>query len=54
MSIRQKVLLKIKSAKLEKIDSPKKVSSYFGENTFGMETMQSIFLNLRLRHLKPG
>jgi len=40
MSIRQKVLLKIKSAKLEKIDSPKKVSSYFGENTFGMETMQ--------------
>lgn len=40
MSIRQKVLFKIKSTELEKIDSPKKVSSYFGENTFSSETMQ--------------
>ncbi len=40
MSIRQKVLFKIKSIELEKIDSPKKVSSYFGENTFSSETMQ--------------
>lgn len=39
MSLRQEVLLKIKSVALDKIDSPKKVSSYFGENTFGMETM---------------
>ncbi len=39
MSIRQEVLFRIKSAKLEKIDSPKKVSSYFGENTFGMKNM---------------
>ncbi|MDD5166940.1 MAG: glutamine synthetase III [Candidatus Omnitrophica bacterium] len=40
MSIRQKVLFKINSAKLEKIDFPKKVSAYFGENTFSMGTMQ--------------
>ncbi len=40
MSIRQEVLFKIKNVVLDKIGSPKKVSSYFGENTFGMETMQ--------------
>jgi glutamine synthetase len=40
MSIRQEVLFKIKSAELDKISSPKKVSSYFGENTFGPETMR--------------
>ena len=40
MSIRQEVLLKIKSTELDKISSPKKVSSYFGENTFGPETMR--------------
>lgn len=40
MSIRQEVLLKIKGVELEKVESPKKVSSYFGENTFSPETMQ--------------
>jgi glutamine synthetase len=40
MSIRQKVLFKIKSVKLDKEESPKKVSTYFGKNTFSMETMQ--------------
>lgn len=40
MSIRQEVLFKIKSAGLDKISSPKKVSSYFGENTFGPQTMR--------------
>jgi glutamine synthetase len=40
MSIRQRVLFKIKGIRLDKISSPKKVSSYFGENTFSMETMQ--------------
>ncbi len=40
MSIRQKVLFKIKSVKLDKVEIPKKVSTYFGENTFSMETMQ--------------
>jgi len=40
MSIRQKVLFKIKSAEFEKLENPKKVSSYFGENTFSIETMQ--------------
>ncbi|MFA5144435.1 MAG: glutamine synthetase III [Candidatus Omnitrophota bacterium] len=40
MSIRQKVLFKIKSVELDKVSAPKKVSSYFGENTFSIETMQ--------------
>jgi glutamine synthetase len=40
MSIRQKVLFKIKSVELEKPESPKKVSTYFGENTFKLSTMQ--------------
>jgi len=40
MSIRQKVLFKIKSVELEKVKAPKKVSSYFGENTFCMENMR--------------
>jgi glutamine synthetase len=40
MSIRQKVLFRIKGVELEKIDCPNKVSSYFGENTFSMETMR--------------
>ncbi len=40
MSIRQKVLFKIKSIELDKISAPKKVSTYFGENTFKLETMQ--------------
>ena len=40
MSIRQKVLFKIKGVELSKADSFKKVSSYFGENTFSMETMR--------------
>jgi Uncharacterized protein related to glutamine synthetase len=40
MAIRQKVLFKIKSVELEKQNAPKKVSSYFGENTFNVETMR--------------
>ena len=40
MSIRQKILFKIKSTDLPKADHPKKVSSYFGENTFGVATMR--------------
>jgi glutamine synthetase len=40
MAIRQKVLFNVKSIDLPKIDAPKKVSSYFGENTFNTETMQ--------------
>jgi len=40
MSIRQKVLFKIKSLELDKLEMPEKVSSYFGENTFSLETMQ--------------
>lgn len=39
MSIRQKVLFKIKSVELDR-EIPKKVSSYFGENTFSPATMQ--------------
>ena len=40
MSIRQKALFRIKAVDLEKIEVPKKVSSYFGENTFGLQAMQ--------------
>ncbi|MBN2831109.1 MAG: glutamine synthetase III [Candidatus Omnitrophica bacterium] len=40
MSIRQEVLFKIKSINLEKISAPKKVSVYFGENTFSLDTMR--------------
>lgn len=39
MGVRQKALFKIKSITLEKNQSPKKVSSYFGENTFSLRTM---------------
>ncbi|MBM3245454.1 MAG: glutamine synthetase type III, partial [Candidatus Omnitrophica bacterium] len=40
MGIRQELLFKIKSVELNKIELPKKVSSYFGHNTFGTDTMQ--------------
>jgi glutamine synthetase len=40
MSIRQKALFSIKGVELDKTKAPKKVSSYFGENTFSLETMQ--------------
>ncbi|MDD5730797.1 MAG: glutamine synthetase III [Candidatus Omnitrophica bacterium] len=40
MGIRQELLVKIKSVDFKKIETPKKVSSYFGENTFNLETMQ--------------
>jgi len=40
VSIRQSVLFKIKSVKLDKVGLSKKVSTYFGENTFSLKTMQ--------------
>ena len=40
MSIRQKILFKIRSIELPKETHPKKVSSYFGENTFSVSTMR--------------
>lgn len=40
MSVRQKALFKVKGVYLDKVGLPKKVSSYFGENTFNMETMR--------------
>ena len=40
MSIRQKILFKIRSVELPKVSRPKKVSSYFGENTFSVSTMR--------------
>jgi glutamine synthetase len=40
MKIRQEILLKINSVDFVKRNAPKKVSSYFGENTFTMSTMQ--------------
>lgn len=40
MAIRQELLFNIKAIDLLKINNPKKVSSYFGENTFHIETMR--------------
>jgi glutamine synthetase len=40
MSIRKEVVLNIKAIDLAKNDSPARVSSYFGENTFGIDTMK--------------
>lgn len=40
MAVRQKALFRIKGPELEKVAVPKKVSSYFGENTFNMESMK--------------
>ena len=40
MALRQDILFKIKSTKFDKVNNPKRVSSYFGENTFSCETMQ--------------
>jgi len=40
MSVRQKALFKIKNIELDKIALPKKVSTYFGENTFSTEAMR--------------
>jgi glutamine synthetase len=40
MSIRQKILFKIRSIELPKVPHPKKVSLYFGENTFSVSTMR--------------
>jgi glutamine synthetase len=40
MAVRQEALFKIKGIDLAKVNLPKKVSSYFGENTFSLETMQ--------------
>jgi len=39
MSIRQETLFRVKGVDLNKVELPKKVSTYFGENTFGMDTM---------------
>ncbi|MDD5116695.1 MAG: hypothetical protein PHW98_06515, partial [Candidatus Omnitrophica bacterium] len=40
MNVRQELLSVIKNIDLEKVENPKKVSTYFGENTFKLETMQ--------------
>ncbi len=40
MKTRQQIIFKIKNVDLDKATVPKKVSSYFGENTFSMSTMQ--------------
>lgn len=40
MSVRQEALNRIKSVDFEVKELPKKVSTYFGENTFNIETMQ--------------
>lgn len=39
MSIRKEILMKINGVEFKKVEMPKKVSSYYGENTFSTETM---------------
>ena len=40
MSIRQEALFKIKSVALNKVATPRKVSGYFGDNTFSLDAMR--------------
>lgn len=40
MGIRKEVVLNIESVEFAKVGQAKKVSSYFGENTFGIDTMK--------------
>ena len=40
MAVRQEALFSIKSSDLAKIEKPKKVSAYFGENTFSLDAMK--------------
>jgi glutamine synthetase len=40
MAVRQEALFKIEAVKLEDVEKPKKISSYFGENTFNLEAMR--------------
>ena len=40
MGVRQEAMFRIQSVDFKKIELPKKTSSYFGENTFSLETMQ--------------
>ena len=46
MSVRQEALFKMNGTVLEKVKLPKKVSSYFGANTFSAEVMQ--------KHISPS
>ena len=41
MSVRQKTLSRIKGIEFKKIETPDKVSSYFGENTFNVTAMKA-------------
>jgi glutamine synthetase len=52
MGIRQDTLFRIKSVSLEKIKIPKRVSTYFGENTFSIETMRKYIPKSTFRAFK--
>ncbi|MBI4981806.1 MAG: glutamine synthetase III [Candidatus Omnitrophica bacterium] len=52
MGIRQELLTKIKSIEIEKVELPKKVSGYFGENTFNIEAMQKYISNATFEAFK--
>ncbi|MBI4706660.1 MAG: glutamine synthetase III [Candidatus Omnitrophica bacterium] len=52
MGIRQELLTKIKSIEIETVDLPEKVSAYFGENTFNIETMQKYISNATFEAFK--
>ncbi len=42
MSVRQEIIKSIESKELAKVKHPKKVSSFFGENTFNIATMRKL------------
>lgn len=52
MAVRQDALFNIKSVDFKKIETPKKSSSYFGENTFNVETMQKFISKETLEAFK--
>ena len=52
MAVRQDALFRIKGIKLEKLRSPKKISSYFGENTFNVGAMKRYISNNTLKAFK--
>ncbi len=52
MAVRQEALFRIKGIKLEKIRSPRKVSSYFGENTFNVGAMKRYISGSALKAFK--
>ncbi len=52
MAVRQDALFRIKGIELEKVKLPKKISSYFGENTFNVKAMKKYVSGNTLKAFK--